>query len=134
MHGRPPGPITPTAASFKNARFHLRLGYALSGIATVFRRERSFRTQCLFAFAGSGAVAALRVSPLWAAVVALSIGLVLALEVANAALEYLIDHVHPEIAVEIARAKDAAAGAVLIGSLASLVVAALLIADWSGSA
>ena len=29
----------------KNARFLTRLGYAPAGIATVWRRERSFRTQ-----------------------------------------------------------------------------------------
>ena len=29
----------------KNARLLTRLGYALAGIATVWRRERSFRTQ-----------------------------------------------------------------------------------------
>jgi diacylglycerol kinase (ATP) len=76
----------------------------------------------------------LRADPLWTALVALCVALVLALEMVNAALEYLMDRVHPEWADEIGRAKDAAAGAVLIGSIASLAVAALLIADWFGLA
>ncbi len=134
MHGRPPVPLLPSAATSKNRPFHIRLGFAVAGIATVFRRERSFRTQSLLAFAAGGVVAALRADPLWTALVALSVALVLALEMVNAALEYLMDRVHPEWADEIGRAKDAAAGAVLIGSIASLAVAALLIADWFGLA
>ena len=130
MHGRPPAPTQPAAAKFKNRPFHIRLGYALAGIGTVFRRERSFRTQCFIACVAGGLVATWRVHPIWAGMVALSIGLVLALEMVNAALEYLMDRVHPDWADEIGRAKDAAAGAVLIGSIVSLGVAGLLIADW----
>ena len=106
----------------KNQPFCIRLGFARAGIVTVWRRERSFRTQTI----GAGFVALVmflvRPSPVWVAFVALSIALVLALELLNSALEYLIDHVHPELAVEIGHAKDAAAGAVLIASIAAVVV------------
>jgi diacylglycerol kinase (ATP) len=57
----------------------------------------------------------------------LSAGLVLALEQVNAAIEYLCDHLHPGYAAEIGAAKDAAAGAVLVASPASLGVAATLV-------
>ena len=72
----------------------------------------------------------LRPGWVWAAPVALSIGLVLAAELFNGALEYLIDRIHPEIHDEIKFAKDAAAGAVLLTSLAAACVgAAMLIAE-----
>ncbi len=51
----------------------------------------------------------------------------------NAALEYLIDRVHPEIAEEIKFAKDAAAGAVLLASLASACVGLALLAFLFGA-
>jgi diacylglycerol kinase (ATP) len=74
--------------------------------------------------------ASLRPGWTWTALIALAMGLVLALEMVNAALEYLLDRVHPEIHDEIKHAKDAAAGAVLLASMfGSLVVAAMLL-DW----
>ena len=111
----------------KNASFLARLGYAWAGLRIVFRREKSFRTQCLIALAAIAVTAALRPGWAWAAIVGLCIALVLALEMVNAALEYLIDRVHPEIHDEIKFAKDAAAGAVVIASFASACVGALML-------
>lgn len=112
----------------KNRGFVARLGFALAGIRIVMRRERSFRTQLIFALGAIAALALLRPGWVWAAIFGLAIALVLALEMMNAAIEYLIDQVHPEIAEEIKFAKDAAAGAVLIASLASLGIAGLMLA------
>lgn len=120
-----PGPAT--ADQFKGADFPQRLGYATAGIAVAWRRERSLRAQSALAAAGIAVTAALATDLIWAAVVALAIGLVLALEMMNAALEYLVDHLHPEVAEEIKFAKDAAAGAVLIGSITSVAVGALMV-------
>jgi diacylglycerol kinase (ATP) len=103
------GPPLPVPA--KNRPFKARLGFALSGIRTVARREKSFRTQLALGAASVAALLGLRPSLLWAALVLLSTGLVLALE-----------------AVEIGHAKDAAAGAVLIASLAAAAVGALMVA------
>ena len=108
--------------TMKNRGFLERLGFALAGIATVFRRERSFRTQALLAAGAAGLTAALAPGPIWFALVMLAIALVLALEMMNAALEYALDRLHPEIAHEIKAAKDAAAGAVLVASIAALAV------------
>ena len=115
------------ASTLKNRPFRERLGFALAGIARVWRRERSFRTQVLL---GAGALlttALLRPGWIWAAAMLLAIGLVLALELANAALEYALDRLHPEIAAEIGFAKDAAAGAVLAASLAAAGVCAAML-------
>ena len=85
----------------KSRPFHERLQFALEGLAAVWQRERSFRTQVGLAVVAMAVTAALRPGWVWAALVALSIALVLALELMNSALEYLIDRMHPAIAPEI---------------------------------
>jgi len=115
----------------KAQSFAARLGFALAGLRIVFRREQSFRIPCGLGVAAAAVTAALRPGWVWTALVSLSIGLVLAAELANGAIEYLIDRVHPEIHDEIKYAKDAAAGAVLLTSLAAACVgAAMLLAAW----
>ena len=111
----------------KNRRFADRLGVAFAGLRLVFRREKSFRTQSALAAGAALVLVVLRPGPGWAALVALSAALVLALELANSALEYLVDHIHPAHAREIGAAKDAAAGAVLVASLAALIVGGLMV-------
>lgn len=111
----------------KNRPFRERLGFALAGIRIVWRREASFRTQCGLAAAAAAATAALRPGWIWAALVALSVALVLLLEMVNAAIEYVIDRLHPDRHDEIMFAKDAAAGAVLVASFAALIIGALMI-------
>jgi diacylglycerol kinase (ATP) len=111
----------------KNRRFRKRLGFALAGIRIVWRREKSFRTQCGLAMVAAAVTAALRPGWTWAGLIALSIALVLALELVNAAIEYVIDRLHPDRHDEIMFAKDAAAGAVLLASFAALVVGALML-------
>ncbi len=68
----------------KNRPFHTRLGFAIAGIVEGWRRERSFRSHILFAEAALAALCILRPAPVWWAIVFLTIGLVLALELINA--------------------------------------------------
>jgi diacylglycerol kinase len=111
----------------KNQLFHRRLGFALNGIRIAFARESSFRAQSMLALAACAGALLLAPGPGWTAAVILSAGLVLALELINAAIEYLLDHFHPGFSPEVGAAKDAAAGAVLVASLASLGVAAAML-------
>jgi diacylglycerol kinase (ATP) len=120
-------PHAPPAQALKNKPFATRLGFAAAGIALAARRERSFRTQAAIGATALLAVAILRPGLVWAAIALLSTALVLSLEMANAALEALIDHLHPGIAPEIGRAKDMAAGAVLLASLASLGIGVFML-------
>jgi len=111
----------------KNQPFQSRLSFAASGIAAAWKRERSFRVQVIL---GSGAIAvtvALRPGLIWGAAVALSITMVLGLELVNSAFEGLIDHLHPEKAPEIRVAKDMAAGAVLIATAGAVVIGLMMI-------
>lgn len=113
----------------KNRSFAVRLGFALAGLRLVLRREKSFRAQAVLAGAAAAALLVLRPGPLWTALVALSAAFVLALELLNSALEYLLDRLHPGHSPEIGAAKDAAAAAVLLASLGALLVGALMLAD-----
>ena len=125
-------PQQTAAPPCKNQPFLRRLGFAANGLQTVFRRERSFRTQCGFAALAAAALAVLQPGPGWTAAVLLSAGAVLALEMVNAAIEYLLDQLHPGFAPEIGLAKDAAAGAVLVASLVAAGVAAAMLFAQSG--
>lgn len=120
-------------AHLKNRAFHQRFQFALAGVTEVWRREKSFRTQVVIGLAAICAVAILRPGLIWAAIVAVAIALVLALEMVNSAIEYMIDHIHPDVAPEIRRAKDVAAAAVLVASAGAALVGLLMVLAWLGS-
>ena len=59
--------------------------------------------------------------------IVLAIGLVWVAEGLNSALEALADAVHPQRDPRVGRAKDAAAGAVLVAAIAAAVIGALIL-------
>ncbi len=114
----------------KNRPFSERLGFAIAGLAAGWRRERSLRTHVVFAGLATIALGVLRPAPVWWALVAVVAALVIALELLNAAIEAVVDLLHPGLHPEVKAIKDMIAGAVLVISLAALVVAlALLVAN-----
>jgi undecaprenol kinase len=113
----------------KNRPFHERLGFAIAGIVTTLRKERSFRLQILAAIAVVIVLVWLRPAPLWWALIALSIAAVLAAELLNTAVEHLADHLHPDRHPRIKDLKDCAAAAVLIASVGALCVAGAFLID-----
>lgn len=106
-----------------------RLGFAGAGLRAAYRREASFRTHLGFSAAATIALILLRPVPLWWALVAITVAMVLALELLNAALEGVIDLLHPGHHPEIGVVKDMLAGAVLVAARAALVVAAAMVVD-----
>ena len=113
----------------KNQPFVKRFGFALNGIRAGLG-EHSFRTQLVFAVLVLIMMTIVRPEPLWWAVLVLQCGVILAAELFNTALEALCDHVSPEFQPAIKVAKDAAAGAVLVLSVSSLLIAGILALDW----
>ncbi len=113
----------------KNQSFLRRLGFALGGVGAALRAESSFRIQVVATVAVAVALVWLRPAPLWWALVALAVTLVLAAELANTAVEHLADRLHPDQHPDIKRVKDCMAGAVLVASLGALAVAAALLWD-----
>lgn len=113
----------------KNQPFYKRFVFAFCGIRTAFRSEKSFRTQIFFASVTLLVLIVLRPHPIWWGLLSLTVASVLAAELINTSLEAAIDRVHPQQHPMIAKAKDCAAGAVLVMSLASLLVAVAMIYD-----
>lgn len=112
----------------KNKSFLNRFRFAWAGICTGWRQEKSFRTQVVLGAGAIGTLVSLRPPAIWWAVFLLVIGAVLAAELINTALELVVDRLHPETHPMIRKAKDCAAGAVLILSFAALgIFAALLL-------
>lgn len=115
----------------KNRSLFERTGFALAGWCAAFKRERSFRAHAMVVVVTVIVLLLVRPEPLWWAFVALTCGLVLAIELVNSALEALADHLNPAIHPEIKAVKDMLAGAVLAVSLAAVVGAiAFAVAYW----
>ena len=111
----------------KGRPFRQRMRFAVAGLIEAWRREASFRTQVILAAVAVVVALALRPGLAWTAVVAVAIALVLACEMINSALEAVIDHLHPDAADPIRRAKDMAAGAVLVASAGATIAGVLMV-------
>jgi diacylglycerol kinase len=113
--------ITPQKFFIKQAR---RFGFALSGIRYAIRTDKSFRLQ----WYGLGIVVSTILAilmPLTRDELLFIVGtyiLILITELQNSALEYALDHLHPDTHENIGRSKDMAAAAVLLAGLLLLIV------------
>ena len=106
----------------KGQGFLRRFGYARSGIAVAFRRERSMRTHGAAVVAVVIFLTLTGAPALWWALIGLAVGLVLVAEMVNTAVETLADRLHPGQHPEIGVVKDVAAGAVLVATIVAIVV------------
>jgi diacylglycerol kinase (ATP) len=106
-----------------------RFSYAYAGIRYAIKYDHSFRLQ----WYGLGAVvlaSLMLIQPITASELLfciLAYALILITELQNSALEYTLDHLHPNTHENIGRSKDMAAGAVLIAGVFLLVVIASLL-------
>ena len=113
----------------KGHAFTQRLGYAMAGLRAAWRMEKSLRIHVAATALVVSLLMLTRAPALWWALIALTIGAVMASELLNTALEALADHLHPQQHPAIGLSKDIAAGAVLLSSLAALVVGAAFFVD-----
>lgn len=103
--------------------------YAWAGISYAFQTQRNFRIHT-----GVGSIAlllcwTLQVSNIEVAIVCLTVGAVLVMEILNTALESLVDLTVGQTYHELAKiAKDCAAGAVLMAAVVALLIAVLIFA------
>jgi diacylglycerol kinase (ATP) len=101
-------------------------GFAFAGIAVLLRTQRNAQIHAVAMIVVVAAGFFFRVSlGEWIALI-LATALVLALEALNTALEAVVDLVSPQPHPLAKRAKDVAAGAVLIGALGAAVVGCIV--------
>jgi undecaprenol kinase/diacylglycerol kinase (ATP) len=100
--------------------------YALAGIIYCIRRERNLKIHLAAAFAVLGLAWHYGVTSIELGLLSLTIAGVITAELFNTALEILVDKISPDYHPAAKAVKDAAAGAVLIQAMASLVVGYIL--------
>ncbi len=103
-------------------------GYAWAGVSYAFVTQRNFRIHTLIGSVALGLGIYLGLPPVDLAVVGLTSGLVLVMELLNTALEAVVDLTVQQTYHQLAKiAKDCAAASVLISALVAVVVAGLLL-------
>jgi diacylglycerol kinase len=101
-------------------------GYAFRGVGAALRTEVHLRLHAVATVAVIGLGLYFRLARWEWAAVALSVGAVWCAELVNTAVEAVVNLVSPEYHPLAGRAKDVAAGAVLVMALAALAVGLLV--------
>jgi diacylglycerol kinase (ATP) len=102
--------------------------YAWAGVSYAFHTQRNFRVHVIVGALAISLGVFLHLSSVEMAVIGLTIGAVLAMELLNTAIESVVDLTVKQSYHELAKiAKDCAAAAVLISSFAAIAVAGTLI-------
>lgn len=109
----------------KNA-IYKSFGYALEGIAVGIKQERNMKIHCGAAVLVILAGTFFRLSAAEWCLCFILFGLILALELVNTAVEAVVDLVTEEYKPLAKRAKDMAAGAVLIAAVMAVIVGCIL--------
>jgi diacylglycerol kinase len=102
------------------------LGHAFRGLAELVVTQHNARIHLAITLAVIGLGLVVGVSHLEWALLALAVGLVWAAEAANTALEWLCDLVSPEHHPLVRKAKDVAAGGVLLAAIAAAAAGLLV--------
>lgn len=107
-------------------RFFHSFGYAFKGIVTVFKTEQNIVFHTISAILVIVLSIYLQLSKIELCIVVIVIGLVIALEIINTAIEYVVDMTMPSIHPLAKMAKDAASGGVLIIAITAAVVGIII--------
>lgn len=102
--------------------------YAWMGVSYAFLTQRNFRIHVCLGSVAIGLGLLLHSSVVELAVIGLTIGLVLAMELLNTAIESVVDLTVKQTYHELAKiAKDCAAAAVLVSAIAAVLVAGCIL-------
>ncbi|MEG3848859.1 diacylglycerol kinase family protein [Microcoleus sp. herbarium19] len=102
--------------------------YAWGGLTYAFETQRNFRIHTVIGTLAIGLALFLQLKPVEISVIGVTIGIVLAMELLNTAIESVVDLTVGQSYHELAKiAKDCAAGAVLVSAMAAAIVAAALL-------
>lgn len=112
----------------KNPTFSRSLKNALRGILITFATERNFRFECAVALAAALAGVAFRITATEWAILTTNIFAVLALEANNTSAEITTDLATRDYDYDAKTSKDASSGAVLLGTISSIIVGLIVFA------
>jgi diacylglycerol kinase (ATP) len=101
-------------------------GHAFRGLAILLRTQHNARIHAVATILVVAAGALFGISPAEWALIALAIVCVWVAEALNTSIEFLVDLASPEPHLLAGKAKDVAAGAVLVAAIGSLIVGALV--------
>ena len=104
--------------------------HAVKGLLKVFREEQNFRIQSIFGLVIIILAIYFKIGALEWALLAMVVSLVLVAETINSAVERIADVLKPRINSYVKEIKDIMAAAVLLSSLAALVVGILIFAPY----
>lgn len=108
------------------SKFIRGFGYAFSGLGYAFKSQLNFKVHILVAIVTSIAGCWFKLSLtewLW---IVVAIGMVLATELLNTAIEVLVDLISPEIHPKAKIIKDVAAAAVLITAFTAAIIGLII--------
>jgi len=100
--------------------------YAINGLKTALKNEPNFRVHISFALVVIILGLILKLTAVEMAILFLTIGFVIIMELINTMLESLVNLVSPEIREHAKIAKDVSAAAVLVSAIISIVIGILL--------
>ncbi len=101
-------------------------GYAFNGLRVVITQEHNARIHLLAATIVVVLGIVLHVSIIEWAILTLCIGVVIALEIVNTAIEHIANFICPKHNLKIKIIKDLAAAAVLVGAVSALIIGLLI--------
>jgi len=102
--------------------------YAWEGVSYAFRTQRNFRIHTIVGSIAIGLAVFLQLTLVEVAIITLTIGAVLAMELLNTAIESLVDLTVEQNYHQLAKiAKDCAAAAVLVSSFVAILVGGCLL-------
>jgi len=104
------------------SRFFRSFSYAVKGILFTMRNEKNFQVEVFVGIFVIGMMLFFPLTPLERSLIVLSIALVLTLELANTALERVMDILKPRVHPYARIIKDVMAGAVLLATFATIAI------------
>lgn len=107
-------------------KFFKGFGFAFNGLKYTFKTQLNFRVHCLLAILVSLFGFYLKINTsewLW---IIITMAVVLMAELANTAIEFIVDIVSPEYNIKAGLAKDIAAALVLIAALMAFTIGILI--------
>jgi diacylglycerol kinase (ATP) len=102
------------------------IGYAFKGLMVLIKTENSIKLQLIVASIVTVAGFYYNISTTEWLIQLVMIAIVMSVEGANTAIEYMADFIHPEHHPKIGLIKDIGAGAVFIASIIAIIVASII--------